>query len=143
MHKLALILLAGTLPWGAVAQAQADSRGRDRMGVVLAYLEAAAQSEALLRMECGRFMLAGDRLNWEQAVSEARAKLPAADRERLDKVLELPSSIELQERTFAVPPKNLKILMSQGFSLDYACGLMSGMTLERNSAKIERFRALD
>lgn len=38
---------------------------------------------------------------------------------------------------------HLKILMGQGLSLDFACGLMIGMGLERNSARIKRFRALD
>lgn len=143
MHKLTLILLAGALHWGTSALAQSDTTGRTRMDVVWEYLEAAAQNEALQRMECGRFMSVGDRLNWEQAVSEARAKLSAPVKERFDKVLALPSSSEIRERTFEHPPKNLKILMDQGFSLDYACGLMFGMTLERNSAKVERFRALD
>lgn len=143
MCKLALVFLASSLHWGTAAFAQPDTTSRGRLEVVLAYLEAAAQSEALQRMECGRFMLVGDRLNWEQAVSEARAKLPTADRERLDKVLQRPGSSEIRERTYAVPPQNLKILMGQGFSLDYAFGLMSGMTLERNSTKIERFRELD
>jgi hypothetical protein len=143
MYKLALVFLVGAIHGGTYAQSQSESSERTRMSIATAYLEAAAQSESLQRMECGQFMFAGDRLNWDQAVSEARAKLSPADRSLLDRVLAMPSSIELRDRTYETPPKNLKILMDQGLSLDFACGLMIGMGLERNSARIKRFRALD
>lgn len=143
MYKLALVFLAGALQWGTAALAQAEVSGRARMDVVWDYLGAVIDSEGLQRMQCGRFLLVGDRLNWEQAVSEARARLAPPDRERFDKLLQHPRGIEMREQALSAPPKTLKTLMDQGFSLDYACGLMSGMTLERNSAKVERFRALD
>jgi hypothetical protein len=124
------------------ACATASAQTPERFSISADYLQAAARNEALQLTDCGRFMLAGDRLNYLQAANEAKAKLTQDQRRTFEAVLAQASTQSMLDATRSATEQNVSLLSSR-FSSDFACGYLIGKLYAESAQAIARFRALE